>query len=721
MDDRQQLPTAGRTHLSRVWRAAPSGAALAFGKQVSKFVGFPFKSMFARPIGVLHQFLEAIALPAPHAPHMGWLPSMLFARQPERPRSTVRTRSGTPVRGKTPRGTTPRSFTPKQSPVVSPEQLPLVVLSVLALLQLFWFLTSGAPVVHRFAGVMLGASSLAVLVAPKRTRESRLQLLTVLGVLIVVNIAAFILTNASPIASRLFIVFIVLGYVAVGLTGAIRAAVAVPFARALTVSLFVVAPVFALESISGQFLPAPSRRNEVTLPPPAAPRPDSGPFYPPNSTAQMVYGDNSRGYFESAEVYRPRWTLYAHDTLSVAELRRDDARPESLHVQITRAKGSEDWHIQLNHDSLAIRAGVPYRLSFRVRATKPRLIAYNLWGSVEGRRSLGMRYRSTRTDSTWQSITETFRGTDNDRSARLHFNLGQDSASVYLTNVVLTDLSTGARVRPQEPVRYTVSYRFNSKGCRGGEYAAPRPPRTRRILALGDSHTLGAGVHERDTYSARLQQLLNEPRREDPSRTAYEVINCGVAGAGTADERMAYESVGRTLSPDLVILAVVKGDDVRGGDDLVKAAVQSAGAAEYFLASLGRLRHWREAKRAPAQDTERIVAEARALQTAVEANNGRLAVMVFDDGTTEAGRQVDAAITRAFLQSGVPVLSLARLLGAFAPRDLMVHPRLDAHPNDVAHRIGAEALARFLRDERLLPEQPLPAQRPTRDSVRRRR
>ena len=63
-------------------------------------------------------------------------------------------------------------------------------------------------------------------------------------------------------------------------------------------------------------------------------------------------------------------------------------------------------------------------------------------------------------------------------------------------DVVLRDLSTGRDVAP-EP-QFFVSYRFNALGFRGPDYAIPAPEGTFRILALGDSYTLGVGVHEQE-------------------------------------------------------------------------------------------------------------------------------------------------------------------------------------------------------------------------------
>ncbi|MEO6027295.1 MAG: GDSL-type esterase/lipase family protein [Candidatus Binatia bacterium] len=56
-----------------------------------------------------------------------------------------------------------------------------------------------------------------------------------------------------------------------------------------------------------------------------------------------------------------------------------------------------------------------------------------------------------------------------------------------------------------------------------------RPSAPHRIIALGDSHTFGAGVPSEDAYPAQLQVFLDEKEAG-----AYSVINLGVPGMNTS-------------------------------------------------------------------------------------------------------------------------------------------------------------------------------------------
>jgi lysophospholipase L1-like esterase len=92
-------------------------------------------------------------------------------------------------------------------------------------------------------------------------------------------------------------------------------------------------------------------------------------------------------------------------------------------------------------------------------------------------------------------------------------------------------------------------YRTNSSGFRGREYAVPKPPGVFRIVAIGDSFTMGSGVREQDTYSQRLERLLDT---EDPSRVV-EVLNLGIAGFNLRASIGRLKRIGLRFQPDLVV------------------------------------------------------------------------------------------------------------------------------------------------------------------------
>jgi lysophospholipase L1-like esterase len=92
-------------------------------------------------------------------------------------------------------------------------------------------------------------------------------------------------------------------------------------------------------------------------------------------------------------------------------------------------------------------------------------------------------------------------------------------------------------------------YRTNSLGVRGPEYDRPAPPGVFRIVTVGDSVTMGAGVEEEETYSAQLAEML---AARHPGRR-FEVINAGLAGLDIVQIVGRLEKVGLPYDPNLVV------------------------------------------------------------------------------------------------------------------------------------------------------------------------
>jgi lysophospholipase L1-like esterase len=97
---------------------------------------------------------------------------------------------------------------------------------------------------------------------------------------------------------------------------------------------------------------------------------------------------------------------------------------------------------------------------------------------------------------------------------------------------------------------------INSLGTRGPEFQAGKPAGTFRVLSLGDSRTFGWGLSESETYSRRLEQLLQE--KFGASRTV-EVINAGVNAWSYPQMTVYFREIAARYEPDVVILADANG------------------------------------------------------------------------------------------------------------------------------------------------------------------
>lgn len=118
------------------------------------------------------------------------------------------------------------------------------------------------------------------------------------------------------------------------------------------------------------------------------------------------------------------------------------------------------------------------------------------------------------------------------------------SATLYyqlppMASIATTHAETG------EP----LSIEINSLGLRGPEPTLPKPPGLFRILCLGDETTFGCGLHDEETFSAHLQQLVQQyqPR-------SAEVINAGVPGYCPLLSFLQFRHCLMAYDPDAIVI-----------------------------------------------------------------------------------------------------------------------------------------------------------------------
>jgi lysophospholipase L1-like esterase len=267
-----------------------------------------------------------------------------------------------------------------------------------------------------------------------------------------------------------------------------------------------------------------------------------------------------------------------------------------------------------------------------------------------------------------------------------------------------------------------LTYRTNALGWRSSPLQREKRPGRFRLLGLGDSVTFGTGVREQHLFLSRLRDALET---EAPGR--YEVWNLGVMGYNTTHEVALLRHAGLDLDPDLVVLFYVLNDaetqlpkEVRRSLGL-EAERPGGGAAARRSPSLllDHLRarvESRELRRRTIRLTRawyldgspgwvQVQGALREAAGLAERRGFGLALVIFpffwelDADYPFAGAHDRVAGEAKRL--GIPVLDL---LDDFRGRDaeaLWVHPS-NQHPNEEAHAIAAEALLRFLREERLL-------------------
>lgn len=97
----------------------------------------------------------------------------------------------------------------------------------------------------------------------------------------------------------------------------------------------------------------------------------------------------------------------------------------------------------------------------------------------------------------------------------------------------------------------------NSLGLRDREIG-PKQPGELRVLSLGDSYAFGYGVELEQMYAKVLERGLS--RQLSP--TVVSVINAGVVGYGTQQQRIAFQRLRGKVQPDFVLATFTAGNDV---------------------------------------------------------------------------------------------------------------------------------------------------------------
>lgn len=116
-------------------------------------------------------------------------------------------------------------------------------------------------------------------------------------------------------------------------------------------------------------------------------------------------------------------------------------------------------------------------------------------------------------------------------------------------------LRPGHRGTLTNRTEFTNDIRINAAGTRGPELGVPGEDCS--ILTLGDSFTFGTGVEDDEVFGSRLVDLLRD------RGLATRHINGGMPAVGVPQEVRWLERHGLETHPNLVLLAIFIGNDLR--------------------------------------------------------------------------------------------------------------------------------------------------------------
>ena len=137
------------------------------------------------------------------------------------------------------------------------------------------------------------------------------------------------------------------------------------------------------------------------------------------------------------------WSLWADSTTgAAASVTADGVAPgagaKSARVDITNAGDATDWKILLSESGLTITQGVSYDLVFAARASAPWQLGLNLQKGATDWRNYGLA-RVVEIGTTWQTFTVTLEANATATDARLGFELGTATGSVWIDSVSITE------------------------------------------------------------------------------------------------------------------------------------------------------------------------------------------------------------------------------------------------------------------------------------------
>jgi hypothetical protein len=273
-----------------------------------------------------------------------------------------------------------------------------------------------------------------------------------------------------------------------------------------------------------------------------------------------------------------------------------------------------------------------------------------------------------------------------------------------------------------EPFIFGTHVRTSALGLRDHEYG-PKQPGEFRVLSLGDSYAFGFGVEIEQSYTKLLEREL---RQQYPG-VAWSVIDAGVVGYGTAQERLAFQQLGGLLHVDFVLASFSAANDVYDNalfEERLRTHLQTAHgflsrhshAARLLLRVMFPVAFFLENRDAAnIRKTIRLLAELESdfnragipyLMLVIPARHQirprvePAARLLMDVGLDDFVFRQNRSVIDHFQHASVPYLDL---LPALAHRDSVtpVSFREDSHLNAVGHDVVAQAIIGKLRD--LLP------------------
>lgn len=314
---------------------------------------------------------------------------------------------------------------------------------------------------------------------------------------------------------------------------------------------------------------------------------------------------------------------------------------------------------------------------------------------------------------------------------RLLTGLALSAGSLLLTLGVLEFATrTGTFANPQpRSTKLAVEIRspVREPNFRGFEPRLPPETDTFRILIVGDSFSWGHGVHPEDSFPRRLETRLDAVSRGDD----FEVVNWSRPGWNTVVEYRSVESSIGQISPDLLLLTFVLNDpepfdlkklavlraDLQRGEPRFPPSAYLYRKSQFYAMVWDRIENTRIHRAYftyyhslyEGPDWKNCLRALESFRDLAHASSIPLVLVlfpVFDSPMSDAYAYADLhdKMREVGQSLGIPVLDLLEAYRGVDVYRLALVPYTDAHPNELAHRIAADAILDYLARARLVPK-----------------
>ncbi len=251
-----------------------------------------------------------------------------------------------------------------------------------------------------------------------------------------------------------------------------------------------------------------------------------------------------------------------------------------------------------------------------------------------------------------------------------------------------------------------------------------------RVAVVGDSFANGQGVQADDSFGLRLERLLNLNEGVRPAE-----VRIWAKGGLTTDEEMAYLEDVVAWKPHVVILQFFLNDteDNRRRAELMEWRADMmpklpspwlawflkrsrAGEWLYMRAETVRMNrgfreYYRKLYDRNYSGWKKFEYAIHEFQDTCAKANASLVVVIFPIISHVDHYRFDAIheqVHQALEKEKVRYIDLLDELRGKMPVRLEVVPKVDSHPNEIAHRIASETIFNYLLNEELIADEYVP-------------